>query len=106
MKFQIGYETINSYRRLAYTSWHALAEFVDNSTQAYFDNREALDLASEDNVLLRTSEGRQYVLAEIDDFAEEVARVSVVIRGSMKLGSVTSWAKFPRVKPPARSWKL
>jgi HSP90 family molecular chaperone len=45
MKFQIGYETINSYRRLAYTPWHALAEFVDNSTQAYFDNREALDLA-------------------------------------------------------------
>ena len=45
MRFQIGYETINSYRRLAYTAWHALAEFVDNSTQAYFDNREALDLA-------------------------------------------------------------
>jgi hypothetical protein len=37
--------------------------------------REVLELAAEDNVLLRTSEGRQYVLAEIDDFAEEVARV-------------------------------
>ncbi len=37
--------------------------------------REVLDLAGEDNVLLRTSEGRQYVLAEIDDFAEEVAKV-------------------------------
>ena len=37
--------------------------------------REVLRLAGEDNVLLRTSEGRQYVLAEIDDFAEEVARV-------------------------------
>jgi len=37
--------------------------------------REVLELAGEDNVLLRTSEGRQYVLAEIDDFAEEVARV-------------------------------
>ena len=36
---------------------------------------EVLTLASEDNVILRTSEGRQYVLAEIDDFAEEVARV-------------------------------
>lgn len=45
MKFQIGYETINSYRRLAYTPWHALAEFIDNSTQAYFDNREQLDVA-------------------------------------------------------------
>jgi hypothetical protein len=37
--------------------------------------RKVLELAGEDNVLLRTSEGRQYVLAEIDDFAEEVARV-------------------------------
>ena len=40
MKFQIGYEIINSYRRLAYTPWHALAEFVDNPTPAHFaDNR-------------------------------------------------------------------
>ncbi len=37
--------------------------------------REVLELAGEDNVLLRTSEGRQYVLTEIDDFAEEVAKV-------------------------------
>jgi hypothetical protein len=37
--------------------------------------REVLELAAEENVLLRTSEGRQYVLAEIDDFAEEVAKV-------------------------------
>ena len=36
---------------------------------------EVLELAGEDNVVLRTPEGRQYVLAEIDDFAEEVARV-------------------------------
>ena len=35
--------------------------------------------------------------------AELVARTSVVTRGSRKLGSVTSWAKLPRVKPPARS---
>ncbi len=37
--------------------------------------REVLELAGEHNVLLRTSEGRQYVLAEIDDFADEVAKV-------------------------------
>ena len=27
------------------TPWHAIAEFVDNSTQSYFDNRQALDAA-------------------------------------------------------------
>jgi hypothetical protein len=36
-------DIIRSYRRLAYTPWHALAEFVDNSTQSYFNNRETLD---------------------------------------------------------------
>jgi len=36
---------------------------------------EILRIASEDNVILKTAEGRQYVLAEIDDFAEEVNAV-------------------------------
>src|SRR5207248_8314268 len=36
---------------------------------------EVLDLAGEDNVILRTPEGRQFLLAEIDDFADEVAKV-------------------------------
>jgi hypothetical protein len=36
---------------------------------------EVLELASEDNVVLRAADGRQYVLAAIDDFAEEVAKV-------------------------------
>jgi hypothetical protein len=34
-----------------------------------------LDMASEDNVILRTEDGREYVLAEIDDFEREVALV-------------------------------
>ena len=38
--------------------------------------------------------------------AELVARINVVISGSRKVGSVTSWPKLPSVKPPARSWKL
>jgi hypothetical protein len=37
--------------------------------------QEVLDLAGEENVVLRTPEGRQFVLAEIDDFADEIARV-------------------------------
>ena len=39
----IGPEAINSYQRLSYTPWHAIAEFVDNSTQSYLDNRSVLD---------------------------------------------------------------
>jgi hypothetical protein len=45
IQLQIGPEVIASYKRLAYTPWHALAEFVDNSTQSYFNNRAKLDQA-------------------------------------------------------------
>src|SRR5713101_7035244 len=39
----IGPDVIASYKRLAYTPWHAIAEFVDNSTQSYFDHTAELD---------------------------------------------------------------
>jgi hypothetical protein len=45
---------------------------------------EVLHLAGENNVVLRTAEGRQFLLAEIDDFADEVAAV-VKNRDLMKL---------------------
>lgn len=47
MKLQLGPEIILSYKRLAYQVWYALAEFVDNSTQAYFNHREELDAVYE-----------------------------------------------------------
>lgn len=47
MKLELGLDVLRSYKRLPYTAWHALAEFVDNSTQSYFDNRDALDAAYE-----------------------------------------------------------
>lgn len=43
MNIQLGIELINSYKRLSYSAWYALAEFVDNSTQAFSDNRNILD---------------------------------------------------------------
>jgi hypothetical protein len=45
LSLQLGLETIESYKRLSYTPWHALAEFVDNSTQSFFNNREAVERA-------------------------------------------------------------
>ena len=43
LNFVIENDVVLSYRRLSYTHWHALAEFVDNSTQAYFDSKAELD---------------------------------------------------------------
>lgn len=39
----IGSDIITSYKRLAYKPWYAIAEFVDNSTQSYFNNRDILN---------------------------------------------------------------
>lgn len=39
----VDHRVILSYKRLSYTPWHALAEFIDNSTQAYRNNKVALD---------------------------------------------------------------
>jgi hypothetical protein len=45
MNITFGSQIIKSYKRLSYTAWYALAEFVDNSTQAYIANRAELDNA-------------------------------------------------------------
>lgn len=45
INFEIGLNSVSSYRRLAYTPWHAIAEFIDNSTQSYLNNRSSLDEA-------------------------------------------------------------
>ena len=43
MQLELGLQVIQSYKRLSYTPWHAIAELVDNATQSYFDNREVID---------------------------------------------------------------
>lgn len=45
MKLRLGNAAILAYQRLPYKPWYAIAEFVDNSTDAYFrsDNKLLLD---------------------------------------------------------------
>jgi hypothetical protein len=39
----IGPQAIANYSRLSYTMWHALAEFIDNSTQSRFNHEKIID---------------------------------------------------------------
>ena len=48
IKINFTSDIINSYKRLAYRIWFALAEYVDNSTQAYFNNQKVLDIVYEE----------------------------------------------------------
>jgi Histidine kinase-, DNA gyrase B-, and HSP90-like ATPase len=43
VEFRLSPGMVRSFRRLSYTPWHALAEFVDNSTQSYFNHRAEVD---------------------------------------------------------------
>ena len=45
IQIELGLSVIQSYKRLSYTPWHAIAELVDNATQSYFNNKELLDAA-------------------------------------------------------------
>ena len=31
-----------TYRKINYETWNAIAEFIDNSTQSYYDNKKRL----------------------------------------------------------------
>ncbi|MCC7336741.1 MAG: ATP-binding protein [Pirellulaceae bacterium] len=46
IELEVGPDIIRSYKRLGYRAWYALAEFLDNSTQSFFDNRIELDAAA------------------------------------------------------------
>ena len=52
----VGPEAIAGYKRLPYKQWYALAEFIDNTTQSYFDTQNTLDpiLKSENEPLTIT----------------------------------------------------
>lgn len=47
VEIRFGHENFGNYKRLSYRWWYAFAEFVDNSSQSYLDNRAALDAAME-----------------------------------------------------------
>lgn len=40
---EVGKRSISAYSRLSYTMWHALAEFIDNSTQSRLNYADLLD---------------------------------------------------------------
>lgn len=101
IEMQIGLDSITSYKRLSYSAWHALAEFVDNSTQSYFNNQAALDAVflarseklevdivydSQGDGLIRISDnsiGMSY--SELQD-ALYVAKTPVITSGRSKYG--------------------
>lgn len=50
LEFKLDSSAILNYKRLDYSFWYALAEYVDNSTQSYFNNKKVLDAQfAEDN---------------------------------------------------------
>lgn len=90
VSLEIGSDAILAYKRLSYTPWYALAEFVDNSTQSYFNNRRALDEAYGD-------EGTTLEIRIVYDRTTGVLRISDNAMG-MSLAELTHALKVG--KPP------
>jgi hypothetical protein len=64
----VGPEAIAGYKRLPYKQWSALAEFIDNSTQAYFDNKSILDPVFK-------SEGEPLTITIVTDNHSRIIRI-------------------------------
>ena len=43
LQLSLGNAAIRAFRRLPYQPWYALAEFIDNSTQSFFDHRVEIE---------------------------------------------------------------
>ena len=101
MDFKVGPNTVTSYKRLAYKPWFAIAELVDNSTQSYFNNREALDniyatkgesfetsviYDRENGGLLRVVDNAMGMSFEELEWAMEVGKPPVISSGRSKYG--------------------
>ena len=96
----LGLDVIRSYKRLSYTIWHAIAEFVDNSTQSYFNNRHDLDEAlraseselevsvvyERDADLLRISDNAMGMSYEELDYGLKVGARPAISSGRSKFG--------------------
>jgi hypothetical protein len=87
ISLELGLDVLRSYKRLAYTPWHALAEFVDNSTQSYFDNRDQLDenfRERREDFEIRITLDRQTGFLRISDNAMGMSLEE--LRGALRVG--------------------
>lgn len=74
MELILGYEILESYKRLPYKAWYAFAEFIDNSTQSYRNHKIELDncyMEEEDMLTINVSynNGKTNGFVKIEDNA-------------------------------------
>jgi hypothetical protein len=95
IEIQFGLENFANYKRLSYKWWYALAEFVDNSTQSYIDNRNALDAE------FKASGDRLHVIIARDkDFIRITDNAMGMDLGALKRSMVVG---VPPANPQGRS---
>lgn len=100
VQLQLGLDVIRSYKRLSYSIWHALAEFVDNSTQSYQNNKAQLDesyansgerltvsiVYDRDNSFLRVSDNAMGMSLDELTYALRVGARPAITDGRSKFG--------------------
>lgn len=89
LSLQVGADVIRSYRRLSYTPWHALGEFIDNSTQSYFNHRAELTeamIAAGEPFEVRIVYDRENGLLRVSDNA--MGMDSAELKEALRIGAI------------------
>jgi len=87
MELILGYELLESYKRLPYKVWYALAEFIDNSVQSYRNHPDLRDVLEENGkalkVIISYNNSKTNGFIRISDNAfgmnEEVLRKALIL---------------------------
>jgi len=69
MELILGYEILESYKRLPYKTWYALAEFIDNSTQSFRNHKSELQQIFDSEATVLTVE-ISYLTAATGSFVQ------------------------------------
>ncbi len=107
IQMQMGPAAFASYKRLAYKWWFAFAEFVDNSTQSYFNNRTALDAAyasAGDSLMVRIATDPSTITIWDNAMGMDLAELELALSVGIPPSNATGRCRYGMGMKTAASW--
>lgn len=95
LELTFGANILSRYKDLNYKLWYAIAEFVDNSSQSYLDNRKELDASRDENfhVKIGFENGKSFKIIDNAYGMDEKGLNDALIVGRMKEKSKSGYQR-------------
>ena len=95
LELTFGSNVLSRYKDLNYKLWYAIAEFVDNSSQSYLDNRKELDASRDEkfNVKIGFENGKSFKIIDNAYGMDEKGLRDALIVGRMKEKSQSGYQR-------------